>query len=70
MPYVYDKRFEGDRKKNMFEWVNAKLGVAILVAIVIIISIVVFFHINSMCMQGRLNFSQAEFTIAKQLASE
>jgi hypothetical protein len=50
MPYVYDKRFEGDRKKNMFEWVNAKLGVALLVAIVIIISIVVFFHINSMCM--------------------
>ena len=49
MPYVYDKRFERDRKKNMFEWVNAKLGVAILVAIVIIISIVVFFHINSMC---------------------
>jgi len=34
----------------MFEWVNAKLGVAILVAIVIIIAILVFFHINSMCM--------------------
>jgi len=31
----------------MFKWVNAKLGVAIMVAIVIIIAIVVFFHINS-----------------------
>lgn len=37
-----------EETKNMFEWVNAKLGVAILVAIVIIIAIVVFFHINSM----------------------
>jgi len=34
----------------MFEWINAKLGVAILVVIVIIIAVAVFFHINSMCM--------------------
>jgi len=34
----------------MYEWINAKLGVAILVVIVIIIAIAVFFHINSMCM--------------------
>ena len=32
----------------MFEWANAKIGVAILVAIVIILAIAVFFHINSM----------------------
>ncbi len=37
-----------EEKKNMFKWVNAKLGVAILVAIVIIFAIVVFFHVNSM----------------------
>jgi len=32
----------------MLEWVNAKLGVVVLVAIVIIMAIVVFLHINSM----------------------
>ncbi len=37
-----------EEKKNMFKWVNAKLGVAILVAIVIIFAIVVFFHINTL----------------------
>jgi succinate dehydrogenase/fumarate reductase cytochrome b subunit len=37
-----------EEKRNMIEWVNAKLGVAILVAIVLIIAIAVFFHINSM----------------------
>ena len=40
--------FKSEEKKKMFKWVNAKLGVAIMVAIVIIIAIVVFFHINSM----------------------
>ena len=39
-----------EEKSNMFEWINAKLGVAILVVMVIIIAIAVFFYINSMCM--------------------
>ena len=32
----------------MFKWVNAKLGVGIMVTIVIIIAIVVFFYISGM----------------------
>jgi len=37
-----------EEKRNMIEWINAKLGTVILVAIVIISAIAVFFHINSM----------------------
>jgi len=37
-----------EEKRIMIEWFNAKIGIAILVAIVIIIAILVFLRINSM----------------------
>lgn len=41
------KKIRG-RKENMFDWFNAKVGVAIIVIIVIIISIIVFSYINTL----------------------